>query len=222
MTFAIKGLLAAALLGTAAPTLGAQWNVARFQAGDDRLYAMAGADPALIATLGYARVVPFFDRELQLGIEGGVVGGTTDAGDFRARLGAQARLLRWRDLNVTANLAFVTRGTKNQVYRAINLGADLSSTVGVHRRGWFAAGEVGFDKAIVTRLTHTDWYRENVYPEAKNGWYVATGGTWRFGVVSGVAVGRTELVLRAGIPRTERGRSLAIPYYASLGFGVGL
>ena len=81
------------------------------------------------------------------------------------------------------------------------------------------AGEFGRDKAIITHITHSDWYRQNIYPDAKDGWYLDAGGTYHYGVTSGVAIGRTELALRAGWRQTEDFNDVLPPIYASLGVG---
>jgi len=78
-----------------------------------------------------------------------------------------------------------------------------------------------FCGAIITHLTHSDWYRENIYRDAKDGWYLDAGGTYHYGVVSSVAIGRTEIGVRAGWQRTEDFNDMVPPIYASVGIGVG-
>jgi len=205
----------------AARDVAAQWNVERFGSTRNQVYTTFGLDPALVSSVGYGRVVPLLGREWQLGAEVGVVAAEFDTRDFRARLQARTSLVRWRSLRLVGSAAFITRGTENSIYRALNFGADFTGAAGVYRQGWFVAGEFGFDKAIITHLTHSDWYRENFYPDAKDGWYLNAGGTYHYGVSGGVAIGRTELTLRAGWQRTEDFNDLLPPVYASLGVGFG-
>ncbi|HSJ15056.1 MAG TPA: hypothetical protein VK939_11610, partial [Longimicrobiales bacterium] len=82
-------------------------------------------------------------------------------------------------------------------------------------------GEAGFDKAIITHVTHSDWYRTNYYPDAKDGWYLDAGGIWHFGVAGGIALGRTELTGRFGWRRSQDYNDVTPPVYGSLGVGVG-
>jgi hypothetical protein len=92
----------------------------------------------------------------------------------------------------------------------------------VYRHGWFAAGEFGLDRAIITHVTtHSDWYRTNFYPDAKDGWYLDAGGTFHYGVAAGFALGRAEVVGRFGLLRTEKFNELMPPLYASVGVGFG-
>ena len=207
-----------ALVGTQAE---AQWNVARFGERSNIVYSSYGLDPAMVLTAGYGRVVPIFGHRFQFVVDGGMVMARADANDFRARVGVRTALLSWRSLALTGNMAFVTRGTENSIYRGLNFGSEFALTAGVYRRGWFVASEFGRDKDIITHLTHSDWYRRYYYPQAKDGWYLNAGGTYSYGLTAGVALGRTEVVVRAGRLVTEKFDQMLPPMYASLGIGVG-
>lgn len=199
----------------------AQWNVARFETERSRVYTTFGLDPAWIGSVGYGRVIGLGGHDFQLTGDLGVVSAGLDARDFRARIGTQTSLFKWRSMHLTGSATFITRGTDNSIYRALNFGADLTGSLGVYRHRWFGAGEFGFDKAIITHVSHTDWYRENFYPDAKNGWYLDTGGTYHYGLAGGYSLGRTEIVGRVGLLRTERFKPLTTPGYVSLGVGFG-
>ena len=216
-SIALSLLLSGLIAGDAA----GQWNVARFGSERNRVYTTAGLDPAAITTLGYGRVVQVSGHAFQLTGDVGVVAAGMDTRDFRARLGTQTSLLQWRSMHLTGSATFITRGTENSIYRGINLGADFSGTLGMYRPGWFAASEFGFDKAIITHVTHSDWYRDNFYPDAKDGWYLDAGGTYHYGLAGGFALGRSEIVGRVGLLRTERFNDLTTPGYVSLGVGFG-
>ena len=201
----------------------AQWNAARFGEGADvnRVYATFGVDPAFIGTLGLAHVVSLARHPLQLNAEGGIVVTKPGMRDFRARIGTQTSLMRWRSVGITGAAAFITRGTENSVYQGFDFGADLSAALGVYRPRWFAAGEYGKDKAIITHLTHSEWYRTNFYAGARDGWYLDAGGTYHYGVAGGITLGSMEMAARVGLLRTERFNTLAVPIYASIGLGFG-
>jgi hypothetical protein len=213
-----------AISAIAATEAGAQWNVARFddQQRQQRAYTTFGLDPAFVSSVGFAQVVRPFDHAVQLTGEAGVAAAKMDARDWRVRLGGQSSLARWRSVHLTGSAAFVARGTENSIYRGVNFGADVGGTLGVYRPRWFVAGEAGKDKAIVTHIAHTTWYRNYFYPDAKDGWYVDAGGTVRYGAQAGVSLGRAELVARIGRQRTEHWGKTAAPIYGSVGVGFGL
>ncbi len=203
-----------------APAASAQWNVARFDTAPNRLFTTFGLDPALIPSVGYSRIIPLFAHSFQLSGEVGIVAAKMDTRDFRASVRAFTSIVNWRTVHLTGSASFITRGTDNSIYQGFNFGADLTGSVGVYQPGWFIAGEFGFDKAIITHVTHSEWYRTYFYSDAQDGWYLNAGGTFHFGLAGGIAFGRTELLLRYGALRTEDFGDLTPPMYASIGLGV--
>lgn len=197
----------------------AQWNVARFGTDRNRVYSTFGLDPALVASVGYGRVASLFGHDFQFTGDAGLAAARLDTRDFRARLSTQTSMIHWRSLHLTGSATFITRGTENSIYRALNFGADFTGTLGVYRHGWYAAGEFGFDKAIITHLTHSDWYRTHYYPDARDGWYLDAGGIFHYGVTAGIALGRTEVGARFGWRQTENFKEVSPPVYGSLGLG---
>jgi hypothetical protein len=213
----VLGLLFTVLLAT---DTSAQWNVARFEFEPNRIYTTFGLDPALIPTVGYGRVASIFGHRLQLAGDVGIVAAEMDTRDFRARLHVLTTIVRWRSLHLTGSTAFIVRGTENSIYRGYNFGTDLTGALGVYRSGWFFAAEFGLDKAGITHVTHSDWYRTYFYPEAQDGWYRDPGGTIHYGLSGGFTAGRAELLVRYGVLRTEEFNELTPPMYASLGLGL--
>jgi hypothetical protein len=88
---------------------------------------------------------------------------------------------------------------------------------GHYGRRWFAVAEGGYDRAWLTYIKNSDWYKTYFYSGAKDGWYSGTGGLVHAGGKGGVTIGRVELVLRAGVTKTEALKDLDLPFYATLG-----
>jgi hypothetical protein len=198
----------------------AQWNLALQRPGTDHLYVNAGLDPAVITSIGYGRTLSAFGATAQLFAEAGVVAGDADLRDFRARLGAQLELAHVGRVRLGGRASFVTRGTENRIFRSVNMGVAVTGSAGLYGRRWFAATEVGFDKALLTHLRHSEEYRVVHFPEAKDGWYLDNGGTWGLGAMMGRTMGRSEAVVRVGVSRTQRWETPSIPGYVVLGWGV--
>ena len=133
----------------------------------------------------------------------------------QGRKGADFRPERWFDLS--AQLAFQLAETENSIYRGTALRTDLVLLAGHYGRRWFAVGEAGYDRAWLTYIKNSDYYRTNFYADAKDGWYGGTGGTLHAGAKGGVTIGVAEVVLRAGVEKTEALRDLDLPFYATLG-----
>ncbi len=216
----MKSAFVVGLFVVGAETASAQWNVARFDSTKTWTYTTFGLDPAFVASAGVARVISG-GSGVQIGAEAGSVVARLDLRDWRARVTARMTAARWGSFRITAEEAVIARGTSNSIYNALNLGASATLTAGVYRRGWFAATEAGFDKAVLTRITNSDWYRSYYYSNAKDGWYRSPGGTFHAGLASGVSLGIVELTARAGTLRTERLNAMTPPLYLSVGAGIG-
>ncbi len=211
---------AALILLSVASCACAQWNVARFDSTKVWTYATFGLDPAFVGTAGVSGVIPGRVK-LQIGAEFGTVVAAFDVRDWRARGTARTTVVHRGAFRITGEGAFIARGTSNSIYSALNLGASTTLTAGAYRRRWFLAAETGFDKAVATRITNSDWYRDYYYADAKNGWYLTPGGTLHAGLTGGASLGNVELMARAGTLRTERFNALIPPMYASVGMGIG-
>ena len=198
-----------------------QQNVARLDSSANRIYTSFGLDPAFVTSIGYGRVIRLFGHRVELVGEVGMPVADVDARDFRVRLHAMTSILHWRSLHFTGAAAFITRGTENTIYDGFNFGADATGGLGIYRPGWFIAGEFGFDKAVITHVTHSEWYRTYFFPEARDGWYLNAGGTFHYGLASGITIGRFDLGTRVGWLQTEDFNELTPPIYASIALGVG-
>jgi hypothetical protein len=218
MKATLRLMVALVVPALVARDVAAQWNVERLGSTRNQVYTTFGLDPAFVASVGYQRVVPMLGRSWQFGAEAGVVTEQLDIRDYRARVEIRSSIVWWRSVHLVGSAAFITRGTENSIYRAIAFGSDFTGTLGVYRPHWFLAGEFGFDKAIITHLTQSDWYRQ-FYPEAKDGWYLNAGGTFHYGPAAGVVIGPAELALRAGWRRTENFKDVTPPIYGVLGVG---
>ena len=176
-----------------------------------------GAEHGLVVGTGYQRVLATAERPILVGGDLTICGADADLGDVRARAGAIAPIASYGAWKLAGGLAAIVRGTKSDIARMVDVGADATLLLGRYTRRWFAAAELGFDWAIATHITPTEDYRMNVYPDARTGWYGNTGGVLRGGVQAGLSVGRADVILRAGKLVDVAGDPTMFPIYATLG-----
>ncbi|MFC1539476.1 hypothetical protein ACFL6H_08630 [Candidatus Latescibacterota bacterium] len=188
-------------------------------AGEQSVYFNLGLEPSVGTTMGYVlgKHIGLLNRDMMLFGEFNIPVTKFDLGDSQIRFGAQTSLLRHRKWDFSLGVAIAARKTKNSIFDAYGFGADITGLIGYYSNRWSVAGEIGYDKAMITHLTHSDWYKTYFYSDAKNGWYANTGGTFHYGLRGGFMIGRTEITLRAGIQKTEAFRDMLPPYYGSLG-----
>lgn len=189
-------------------------NLGALDAEPNRVHVTTGAEYGFVAGAGYSRVI--LDRRLVVTGDVTVPWASFDLSDYKLRAGALAPIVGPRRWKLAGFVAAIARGNKNYISRMIDAGVDLGVVGGYYAGRWFAAGELGFDWAMATHVAHTDEYRAISYMDAKDGWYTGPGGNLRAGIQGGVALGRYDVVLRAGQVRDVAGEPPLLPFYGTL------
>ena len=143
--------------------------------------------------------------------------------DFKTKMGGQIRWLQLGDFQFSTRIQGVFRRFENPLTRLVNFGSDMSGTFGLYRPKWFVAGEVGFDKAIVTHFKHKPSYKDD-FPTVQDGWYEpATGGNFYYGLQAGFSFKRSDIYLKAGNLLVQDFKTnLFLPFYAQIGYNFKL
>lgn len=162
------------------------------------LNANIGAEYGVVFGLGYG--YQFNNRlfPLIVGVEVSIPSGSTLLDDFKVKAGANVRWIKMDDIQFSTRVQGIFRRFENKNAALLNFGLDMAGVIGYYRPRWFAGGEAGFDKAIVTHFKHSEHYKE-IYPEVKNGWYEpATGGNFYYGIQGGYSFSNQEIYLKLG------------------------
>jgi len=176
-----------------------------------------GLEYGFVFGAGYARAL---SRDMVLGGDVTLGWAEADLGDFRLRAGGQARLFGRDRWHLIGGLAATVRGTRNDISQMINIGTDAVVLAGYYAPHWFVAGELGFDWALATHVTHDEDYRMAVYADARDGWYGNAGGNLRYGLQGGVSLSRYDVILRAGRLLDVSGNAPMMPIYGTLSVGA--
>lgn len=191
--------------------------------GDDQRNMVqldAGYDFGAIARVGYSRSFTMV-KPMIVGLEYSFPMGSALVDDFKVRLGGQIEVIQIGGFSATTKISSVFRRYETQLVRIASFGADLGIVGGYYTTGWYAAGELGFDKSIASHLKHSDIMRA-VFPGIRDGWYVPTGGHYYYGIQGGASIGESlDLSLRLGATKAQfDDENAVIPYYAQLGVDV--
>ncbi len=206
----------------AAPAAANTLNVTATAPGTQVVSSSAGLESAFVATLGYGYALPFADRMLVVGADVTLPWADPDVGDFKLRGNALVPILGHGAWRLLGELSPIVRGSKNEISRMTNLGFDTSVVGGYYGRRWFAAAEFGVDWAVLTRVDHTERYRDLVYDDAQSGWYRSTGANVRAGLFGGYSFDSVDVVLRAGQQRDQEFENVMLPAYVTVGVNVRL
>ena len=140
--------------------------------------------------------------------------------DFKTKIGGQVVLLNKSNMKGSIALNGIYRRYENPLVRLQNFGSELRGTLGYYKPKWFVAGEVGFDKAIVTYFKHSETFKETIFTDVKDGWYEpSTGGNFLYGIQTGYSFNKSDITLNIGMVTTQDFKTTPlIPYYLMLGY----
>ena len=186
------------------------------------VHLSTGLDHGFTATLGYDYAAPVAGRVLLAGAEVTVPWAQLDPRDFQLRLTAALPVLQRGGWKLSARLAPTLRGADNALANMLSLGLDARVTGGWYGQHLFVAGQLGVDWVAVTHITNSDDYRARVYPEARDGWYRAQGGTLSAALLGGLSFGPWGVTVRAGVPRGLDFGEHTIPFFAQVGASYAL
>jgi hypothetical protein len=185
--------------------------------------ANLGLENGVIYGLGYGHHFRTDLFPIVANIEYSIPSGNKVFDDFKTKIGMQISWIELHHFQFSTKFHGVFRRYENELVRLVNFGSDLAGIAGYYRSHWFAAAEVGFDKAIVTNFKHSNVYKDQ-YPGVVDGWYEpATGGNFYYGLQTGVSFKHKDLYLKAGKIITQDFKTEPLlPYYAQLGLNFRL
>lgn len=140
--------------------------------------------------------------------------------DFKTKVGGQVVLLNKSNFKGSIALNGIYRRFETPLVRLQNFGSEMKGTFGRYKPKWFVAGEIGFDKAIVTHFKHSESFKENAFQEVRDGGYKpATGGNVLYGLQTGYSFKKSDITLNIGMVKTQDFKSNPlIPYYLMFGY----
>lgn len=155
-----------------------------------------GADYNTYYGIAYGYVLRTRHVPLIIGTEFMLPFGNDLADDWKWKGGVQADIFKSGDFSLVLKISGVIRRYESELSRIYNFGSDMAINAGYVRSKWGIVGVASFDKAIATHIRH-DLLKE-YYPEIQDGWYVPTGGNFKFGARAHFRAGTWNTFLSAG------------------------
>ena len=109
--------------------------------------------------------------------------------DLKMKVGVQIPVFQRNSFLVTMSANSIYRRYQSGLVTMAGFGAEFKGSIGFIKANKHIALKVGFDKSIVTRLSHTELMKQN-YTEIQSGWFLDTGGHWSYGVTLGRSIKR--------------------------------
>ncbi len=140
--------------------------------------------------------------------------------DFKSKIGGQIEWFNKSNFVGSVGVYGIRRRYETKYIRLQNFGSEIKGTFGYYKPKWFFAADVGFDKAIVTHFKHSKEFKEEIFENVTDGWYVpSTGGNFSYGFLTGFTLNKADLTLNAGKVISQDFRTAPVlPIYLILGF----
>lgn len=190
----------------------------------NKIAIQVSMDPTPLITVGYFQNYEIMSNQVVAEISLAVPAFLFDFKHYRLELGGQFIPFSYGNWEIVSRSVITSVGTSTVMFDANNLGFSQSLLPGYYGEKWFITGEAGFTKHLITHLEHSEWYTDNVYPDAESGWYKSTGGKFDFGMQTGYAFNdQFGLAVRIGINKTETLKDpFWVPFYVGVSTDVSL
>ena len=139
--------------------------------------------------------------------------------DFKVKMGVQFEVIHSGNFSTTLKVNGIFRRFENDYARMLNFGSEFAGVMGYYKSRWYVAGEISFDKAIITYIKHLPAALEN-NPDLTTGWYIPTGGNFAYGIQTGLVLSqKNDLNLKIGrVINQDFKTEPTIPFYFQLGY----
>ena len=182
-------------------------NVFNLEIKDKLIYSRFGVEPTYNFAIGYMNCFSI-DRVNRKIVGYGEISSPLKAigiMNYEAKIGGTIDLFKLNKFGMTYSLNFSTGHvqTKNfgsQKYAFIN-----RFLAGLFSTKWHLGFIGDYEKIFASNLKHTQYYRDFIYPEAKDGWYKGAGGNVQLGIEVGVKIKEGfNLIFDFKVPKSEK------------------
>ena len=183
----------------------------------DIAYLNLGYEFGMTTQIGYGRKIETF-RPILLTADYSMPMGNDLVDDFKVRIGSQISIFEKNNFIASAKIYGIFRRHQTTLVRMASFGSEMAGIIGYYKPRWHIAGELGFDKSIVTHLKHSDIMRDN-FPDITDGWFIPSGGHFYYGFQGSKTIGNNfDLSLRIGMTNAQfDDKNALLPYYAQFG-----
>lgn len=139
-----------------------------------------GADYSSYYGVSYAYSIKNKYKPVFIGTEFTVPFGKDLVDDWRWNLNLQTEIWHNDHFSLGTKLSFVTRRYASPLATLYNTSSTLSINFGYVRPKAGAVLIIAYDQTLATHISHK--LLKEYYPEIRDGWYKASGGTFKFGI----------------------------------------
>ena len=179
----IKAILIAMTLLFTINQLSAQTIINNDPDVNNRVYLRTGIEPATMLTLGYERKfnIGFLNQNIVGFAEFGSSTANFSNNDFK--IGGILPVFEKGKFKIVNNLNISAGSMSAKNFDSKRFAAADELAFGIYGEKRFIAFTAEYEKIVLNKIEHSDFYKETYYEDAVDGWYKGAGG--RFSIWTG-------------------------------------
>lgn len=186
---------------------------------NNRVYLRTGIEPATMLTLGYERKfdIGFLNQNIVGFAEFGSSTANFSNNDFK--IGGIMPMLEKGKFKIVNNLNISIGSMSAKNFDSKRFAAADELAFGIYGEKRFIAFTAEYEKIVLNKIEHSDFYKETYYGEAVDGWYKGAGGRFQFGLEGGFTIKKDiDVYSELKLPFTEKLNSYrGSPMHLNLG-----
>ncbi|WP_167611916.1 hypothetical protein [Maribellus sediminis] len=187
------------------------------------IYMRTGIEPASMIAFGYQRNLnpKFIKPTITTFAEWNFSAFRFSPKNSEVKVGGVAPLLQKNSFKIVNNLNLSAGSVSTTHFESKKFAVADEVALGFYKPKWFFALTAEYEKIYLNHIEHTDFYRENYYEDAVDGWYKGAGGMFQFGLETGrTFFEKYDVHVELKVPFTERFNSYGgSPAHLNLAIG---
>ena len=172
---------------------------------NNRVYLRTGIEPATMLTLGYERKfeIGFLNQNIVGFAEFGSSVANLSNNDFK--VGGILPVFEKGNFKIVNNLNVSAGSLSAKNFDSNKFAIADEVAFGIYGEKRFVAFTTEYEKIVLNKIEHTDFYKETYYDEVVDGWYKGAGGRFQFGIEGVVTLKKKlDVHLEVKLPFTEK------------------
>jgi|GEM_PF-1671257 len=189
----------------------------------NNIYLRTGIEPASMVAFGYQRNLHpnFLGQTVTTFAEWNFSAFRFSPKNSEVKVGGITPLFQKSSFKIVNNLNISAGSVSTRHFESKKFAAADEIAFGFYKAKWHLAMTAEYEKIFLNRIEHTDFYRENYYEDAVDGWYKGAGGMFQFGLETGrTFYQKYDVHVELKVPFTESFNSYGgSPAHLNLGIG---
>ncbi len=182
-------------------------NILNIEERNKTVYSKFGIEPTYVLAVGYMHSFSLEKINRKFVLFGEMSSPTKLFGvkNYEAKLGGMINLIEHKGFGINYHLNFSTGHVETKNFDSQKMAFANKLFLGYFKRKWYITITGEYEKIYANKIVHSEYYRDFIFPEAKDGWYNGAGGNFQFGIETGITIKEyLDIQLEIKMPVSEK------------------